>query len=90
MSTHVVLMLSKYFRLCLQQKLASNIDPSKHYSGMVDAFVKISKYEGFAGLYKGFTPGLFGVVHGAIQFMAYEELKYCYNNYKKKVFRGIS
>jgi len=71
-------------RLCLQQKLASNIDPSKHYTGMVDAFVKISKYEGFAGLYKGFTPGLFGVVHGAIQFMAYEELKYCYNNYKKK------
>lgn len=57
---------------------------------MVDAFVKISKYEGFAGLYKGFTPGLFGVVHGAIQFMAYEELKYCYNNYKKKVFCRIS
>ena len=52
---------------------------------MLDGFVKISKYEGFTGLYKGFTPGLFGVVHGAIQFMAYEELKYCYNNYNKKV-----
>ena len=52
---------------------------------MLDAFVKISKYEGFTGLYKGFTPGLFGVVHGAIQFMAYEELKYCYNNFNKKV-----
>ena len=45
--------------------------------------------EGVAGLYKGFCPGLFGVVHGAIQFMTYEELKYCYNNYKKKVGSNI-
>ena len=52
---------------------------------MTDAFVKIFKHEGMLGLYKGFTPGLCGVVHGAIQFMAYEELKNCYNNYYKKV-----
>jgi len=69
-------------RICLQQKQA--LDPSRHYSGMVDAFVKISKYEGVSGLYKGFTPGLFGVVHGAIQFMVYEELKNRYNIHHQK------
>lgn len=58
---------------------------------MGDAFVKICKFEGVSGLYKGFTPGLFGVVHGAIQFMAYEELKNRYNNhYQKPIDTPIS
>ena len=61
------------------------MDPKTHYSGMTDAFVKIMKYEGCTGLYKGFTPGLCGVIHGAIQFMAYEELKNKYNNFHNKV-----
>lgn len=30
---------------------------------------------------QGFIPGMFGVSHGAIQFMVYEELKNWYNNY---------
>jgi solute carrier family 25 folate transporter 32 len=73
-------------RLCLQHenKLVKNVDSSRHYTGMIDAFRKIFKHEGIRGFYKGFTPGLFGVSHGAVQFMAYEELKTKYNQYRRQ------
>lgn len=71
-------------RLCLQHgdqhKRATRTDV-KAYRGMMDALYKIAKYEGVRGLYRGFVPGLFGVSHGAAQFMAYEELKNVYHNY---------
>jgi len=54
------------------------------YKGMIDALVRIFKEEGFRGLYKGFVPGIWGVSHGAIQFMAYEELKNTYSHYKNQ------
>jgi len=34
-------------------------------------------------LIQGFVPGMFGVSHGALQFMTYEEMKNKYNEYRK-------
>ncbi|XP_075235938.1 solute carrier family 25 member 32 isoform X2 [Lycorma delicatula] len=70
-------------RLCLQY--GRGVDPGspKQYSGMVDALTKIYRSEGIRGLYKGFVPGMFGVSHGALQFMAYEEMKNFYNEYRE-------
>ncbi|EZA61844.1 mitochondrial folate transporter/carrier isoform X2 [Ooceraea biroi] len=68
-------------RLCLQYADDVNMAESKKYRGMTDALKKIYKTEGIRGLYKGLVPGLFGVSHGAIQFMAYEEMKNKYYNY---------
>ena len=63
-------------RLCLQPSVSGS-----KYFGFIDALVKIGRQEGLRGLYAGFVPGLFGVSHGAVQFMAYEELKNSYHNY---------
>ncbi|OQR74349.1 mitochondrial folate transporter/carrier-like [Tropilaelaps mercedesae] len=63
-------------RLCLQYTdQYMNVPATKRYNGMVDAFQKVVKYEGFTGLYKGLLPGVFNVAHGSIQFMVYEEMK---------------
>lgn len=37
----------------------------------------------FFSLFQGFVPGMFGVSHGALQFMTYEEMKNKYNQYRK-------
>ncbi|CAG0916847.1 unnamed protein product [Notodromas monacha] len=61
-------------RLCLQYDASC-----KNYHGFVQTLGKIYRAEGVRGWYKGFVPGLFGVSHGALQFMAYEEMKTQYN-----------
>lgn len=68
-------------RLCLQYMDDKHLPETLRYNGMMDAIKKIYRTEGVKGLYRGFVPGMFGVSHGAIQFVVYEELKKWYNNY---------
>ncbi|XP_044259641.1 mitochondrial folate transporter/carrier-like [Tribolium madens] len=63
-------------RLCLQYG-----NSSQQYKGMIDALVKIYRADGIRGYYKGLVPGIFGVSHGAVQFMVYEQLKNEYTKY---------
>ncbi|XP_029179746.2 mitochondrial folate transporter/carrier-like isoform X2 [Acropora millepora] len=69
-------------RLCLQYTdLQPGVMQAPQYKGMLDALLKLWRQEGLRGLYKGYVPGIFGVSHGALQFMAYEELKKGYSWY---------
>ncbi|CAO3643947.1 unnamed protein product [Cunninghamella echinulata] len=52
------------------------------YKGLIDGLIRLTKEEGIRGLYRGMVPALFGVSHGAIQFMAYEEMKKWRNDIK--------
>ncbi|ODM20466.1 hypothetical protein SI65_03519 [Aspergillus cristatus] len=45
------------------------------YSSVATGVKQILQTEGVAGFYRGLLPALFGVSHGALQFMAYEQLK---------------
>ncbi|XP_031332085.1 mitochondrial folate transporter/carrier-like [Photinus pyralis] len=68
-------------RLCLQYDTAPVNSKNVVYSGMIDALKQIYRQEGIRGYYKGLGPGIFGVSHGAVQFMTYEEMKNKYNQY---------
>lgn len=69
-------------RLCLQYDGMPAQNNQSKYGGMFDGLVKIYRNEGVKGLYRGFVPGMFGVSHGALQFMTYEEMKNKYNEYR--------
>ncbi|CRL30134.1 Mitochondrial substrate carrier [Penicillium camemberti] len=45
------------------------------YSSFTSGAKQIHQVEGIPGFYRGLIPALFGVSHGALQFMAYEQLK---------------
>ena len=45
------------------------------YRSILDGTRQIYQREGLQGFYRGLTPSLLGVSHGALQFMVYEKLK---------------
>ncbi|KAF7171264.1 hypothetical protein CNMCM5623_003634 [Aspergillus felis] len=45
------------------------------YASFTTGVAQIYRSEGIPGFYRGLVPALFGVSHGAFQFMAYEKLK---------------
>lgn len=45
------------------------------YRGLTDCLLKTHRKEGVRGLYRGLIPGLIGTLHGAVQFLVYENLK---------------
>ncbi|CAG2174862.1 unnamed protein product [Oppiella nova] len=70
-------------QMCLQYGTGSQLEAltantKQTYSGMVAVMRRIYRTEGVPGLYRGYVPGILNVSHGALQFMAYEELKTLY------------
>ncbi|EME43346.1 hypothetical protein DOTSEDRAFT_89244 [Dothistroma septosporum NZE10] len=55
--------------------LSTAKDAPGAYRSIVHGTITLYKAEGVRGFYRGLVPSLFGVSHGAIQFMAYEQLK---------------
>ncbi|KAL4877650.1 mitochondrial carrier domain-containing protein [Aspergillus karnatakaensis] len=45
------------------------------YTSFTAGAMQILRSDGIPGFYRGLAPSLFGVSHGALQFMAYEKLK---------------
>lgn len=66
-------------RMCTTKKTSPG-----SYQSLLGGMVTLVKTEGIQGLYRGIVPALFGTSHGAIQFMAYEQLKYWRQELKYK------
>jgi solute carrier family 25 folate transporter 32 len=56
------------------------------HRGISDGLASIWRQEGFSGLWKGTSLALVGVSNGAVQFMAYEEMKRWGFEQKRKRF----
>jgi solute carrier family 25 folate transporter 32 len=55
--------------------LSTSSEHPRAYSSVLDGGRHILRTEGLRGFYRGLVPSLFGVSHGAMQFMVYEKLK---------------
>ena len=55
--------------------LSTSASHAGAYSSVLDGIGQTFRKEGLLGFYRGLVPSLFGVSHGAIQFMAYELMK---------------
>ena len=55
--------------------MSTSRDAPGAYKSIRQGTTHLWKTEGLKGFYRGLIPSLFGVSHGAIQFMAYEQLK---------------
>lgn len=66
-------------RMCTTQKTTPGA-----YQSLFGGLVSLVRTEGAKGLYRGMVPALFGVSHGAVQFVAYEQLKYWRQEVKRK------
>lgn len=55
--------------------LANDPNHPKAYSSFLNGIKSLYKLEGIRGLYRGFSAALIGTSHGAVQFLAYEQLK---------------
>ena len=55
------------------------------YSGMIDAFYKVVKREGFRGLFKGFPFSTLGLISGQIYLTTYEIVRGYFSSYRSEV-----
>ena len=55
--------------------LATSSAHAGAYSSIFDGARRIYRQEGPLGFYRGLVPSLFGILHGAFQFTAYEQMK---------------
>lgn len=56
--------------------LSTGRDAPGAYRSTTHGILQLWRTEGLQGFYRGLLPSLFGVSHGAVQFMAYEQLKH--------------
>ncbi|KAI3420792.1 hypothetical protein GPALN_014413 [Globodera pallida] len=62
-------------RLCLQYEHLGGMAQDHRYRGLIDCVRQTWRLEGVRGFYRGFLPGLFGTLNGAVQFAIYNWLK---------------